>query len=561
MRYSLSQIPFSTYGSYLVISKIEEQGIFLRDMHGGDEAPSNMYRIIIQDHVDEEIEVKRTETELRLISKKTKDGMVGFVMEEGDRVHCKVKNLTLIFEAMGGAYNTLVPLSENRFEHHLYDKQRKIMFTGIQGTIAEKQRFDVIGSKDAKIMVNTLGRKSESYITIEGYRTICKKSGRTTYEEAKNTAQHQYQKWENLWNEDGGCQGEIKNLAIYLTYCNMVCKEGILTSDAMYMSMNWMNNIWSWDNCFGAIFLSGKKPELAFGQLKIFFDHQDHSGCYPDYVNETFASYNCVKPPIFAWAYEKMRKQNPFFNERERLSQVYQSLCGITHYWMEYRRDDRAEFPVYYHGNDSGWDNASVFHKGFPVESPDLSAFLIFQMDWLSKTAHELGDETASLEWKIKGDHYFKKYQDHFYIDGQYRAFYVPEGKPIMEGDSLLLYLPILIGYRMEKTVLEQMVKDLEERFESTYGLATEALASNKYKEGGYWLGPMWAPTTYLFIDALAVNGYKDVAKRLGGKFIKAAAIGLMAENYNPSTGEGYDDPAFSWSSCVYLQLCKEYCH
>jgi len=99
----------------------------------------------------------------------------------------------------------------------------------------------------------------------------------------------------------------------------------------------------------------------------------------------------------------------------------------------------------------------------------------------------------------------------------------------------------------------------LEERFEAAYGLCTESLTSPCYKEGGYWLGPVWAPVTYIMLDALRENGYEGFARRLAEKFVRLAPIGLMAENYDPVSGKGYDDPAFSWTSCVFLQLLKEY--
>lgn len=96
----------------------------------------------------------------------------------------------------------------------------------------------------------------------------------------------------------------------------------------------------------------------------------------------------------------------------------------------------------------------------------------------------------------------------------------------------LLMYLLLVIGYRFPKAVRKQLVQQLLETFETPYGLATEAPDSPYYKKGGYWFGTVWAPTTYLMIDALRENGYVTEA--------------------------GYDDPAFSWPSCVLLQLLEE---
>ena len=89
-----------------------------------------------------------------------------------------------------------------------------------------------------------------------------------------------------------------------------------------------------------------------------------------------------------------------------------------------------------------------------------------------------------------------------------------------MEGDSLLMYMPLQIAYRMEKKTADELVRQMLERFETPYGLATENPRSEYYKTGGYWLGPVWAPVMYLMIDALRDNGYAvsythlDVYKR-----------------------------------------------
>src|SRR5699024_1998340 len=84
---------------------------------------------------------------------------------------------------------------------------------------------------------------------------------------------------------------------------------------------------------------------------------------------------------------------------------------------------------------------------------------------------------------------------------------------------------------------------------------ATEALDSPYYKEDGYWLGPIWAPVSYIVIDALYKAGYQEAGDRLAQKFCDMTLIGGMAENYNAETGSGNDDLAFAWSSSVFLLL------
>ena len=83
---------------------------------------------------------------------------------------------------------------------------------------------------------------------------------------------------------------------------------------------------------------------------------------------------------------------------------------------------------MYNHGNDSGWDNASIFHEGVPVESPDLAAHLIRQIDILSDMAVELGLMDEAKKWS--------KTADEMYVITSYSIHYTKlyEGDPTQAG-------------------------------------------------------------------------------------------------------------------------------
>ena len=70
-----------------------------------------------------------------------------------------------------------------------------------------------------------------------------------------------------------------------------------------------------------------------------------------------------------------------------------------------------------------------------------------------------------------------------------------------------------------------------------------------------YWLGPIWGAPTYFLIDALKGAGFGNFADRIRNKFMLLAQKGGMAENYNPITGNGLSDLAYTWTSGIYLLL------
>lgn len=62
-----------------------------------------------------------------------------------------------------------------------------------------------------------------------------------------------------------------------------------------------------------------------------------------------------------------------------------------------------------------------------------------------------------------------------------------------------------------------------------------------------------------ILIDSLKNMGEEDFAYMLASRFCKAVKIGKMAENFDPMTGEGLVDPAFAWTSSVFMTLANEY--
>lgn len=81
--------------------------------------------------------------------------------------------------------------------------------------------------------------------------------------------------------------------------------------------------------------------------------------------------------------------------------------------------------------------------------------------------------------------------------------------------------------------------------------------SSPLYKENGYWLGPIWAPVTYLFIDSLKNFGYAEVGERIKDKYLDLTPVGGMAENFDPHSGKELVDTSFTWTLSVFLSLIE----
>ena len=84
---------------------------------------------------------------------------------------------------------------------------------------------------------------------------------------------------------------------------------------------------------------------------------------------------------------------------------------------------------------------------------------------------------------------------------------------------------------------------------------------------GDYWLGGVWAPTSYMVLKGLTVNGRHELAKDLAQKTYAAVAqvfeaTGTFWENYAPDL-ISYGMPAkmdfCGWTGLIPIAIYREY--
>lgn len=457
------------------------------------------------------------------------------------------------------SYDNAIPAQNQAWEVNSYSEEIKFMLTPIKGRLIMDAPWD--RDRCSRVIADFVPDDSGRFeCALEDYTVIWKKRDyKQSFDDYYKKVNEDYENWLSETplvseiNEDARC------LAAYITWSCVVHPKGKLTRPAMYMSKNWMTNIWSWDNCFNAMGLVKSKPELAWDQIFLFIDNQDDSGMFPDFINDKFASWSCCKPPIHGWAISWMMKRTNYIT-KEKIEEVYEPLCRWTKWWFEYRDDDQDGIPQYNHGNEAGWDNSTIFRNGAPIESPDLAAFLIVQMDTLSEMAQMLERNEEAAMWKSRADKTLDKMIKHFWNIDKFIA--CKSGThDILDSESLILYIPIILGRRLPENIISCLVNGIkqENRFLTEYGLATESISSKYYNPDGYWRGPIWAPSTMIIIDGLIKVGEESLARDIAQRFCKMVRMSGMAENFDALTGKGLRDRAFTWTSSVFLILSDKY--
>jgi hypothetical protein len=336
--------------------------------------------------------------------------------------------------------------------------------------------------------------------------------------------------------------------------------QGQYRYDAILMSRKFMTSVWSWDHCFNAMALGLIGPQGALEQFLLPFQAQLKSGVLPDNLDAFAEPRYCItKPPIHGWCFGKLLDRYSFGDEV--LQDVREKLIKWTNWWLEYRDADRDGLPEYPLALDSGWDNTTLLEADYFIASPDLAAYLILQMRAISRINTLLRDADEALFWARRADDLRERLIERLW-DGQgFLARRSHSHEPIQTRSSLMTIMPLVLGAELPESIRSGLIKRLETEFLTKNGPATEAIGSPYYDADGYWLGPVWAPPTYLLVDGLTRSGRRDLAVVIARGFcdmVQDTAQGCY-ENFDALSGAGLRAPGYTWTSSVQLLLLHEY--
>ncbi len=342
-------------------------------------------------------------------------------------------------------------------------------------------------------------------------------------------------------------------LAGYLLWSATMSPCGRLGREATFMSLNWMDGVWSWDNVFNAVALAGADAKLAFDQMMVVADHQDEHGAYPDYIGDAFKHYNFSKPPVQGVLMDELARHRPRWFTPARRRALVDSIERFTRWWLEHRRYPGRRLCHYLHGNDSGWDNSTILHKGSPLIAPDLNAFLARQCQWLSRQHEKLGAAAKAKRWAKQADQLTADLLDELWNGEQFIGIKLPEDEPVA-CSSLVDCMPVLLGERLPGDIRAKLASRIE-TFITDHGIATEHPHSALYTPDGYWRGPIWGPSTMLIVLGLESIGQDALARSIAQRYCRTCRRSGFAENFDALSGAALRDPGYTWTASAFLML------
>lgn len=558
MLFDIEHIPFSRRGRFLTLSMMKVPGgdgaraLYLRFVAGGDERPSlgRLCRVEFLDVAGKSAEAIFELSPERLVAR-VGAGSLAFVIGEGERLHISGDSAGVRFHLEGSRYDYVYRTPGG--DDCLVAAVENVKFI----PRAVTGRLDISGAwqRDHSADVSfAFAGKGPFEGNVDFFRTVPQTAPLQSFADALFDATADFGEWHASVPKGTEGQDEAHRLASYLLWANGVPLGGQLTRPAIYMSKNHMINIWSWDNAFSALGVVAVDQDLAFDQFAAIFDHQDASGLLPDYINDRDVLFAFTKPPVHGWAVSLIAARHPDFLTEERKNYLRDAIAKQVDYWLAYARKDAKSLPSYFHGNDSGWDNATFFAEGGPVISPDLPVFLILACEALATLLES--DPGRAAEWNAKADALQALLFERLWTGETFGARLAGAPDRILPGENLIQFMPLLLGARLPAEMREKLVARLVSRgFITAWGPATESLNSPFYEDDGYWRGPVWAPTTLLLWDGLRRQGEIELTREIAEKFCSLASKSGMAENFDARSGRGLRDRAFAWTSAVYLLL------
>ena len=302
---------------------------------------------------------------------------------------------------------------------------------------------------------------------------------------------------------------------------------------------------------------------LAIDLVSNMFDGIGALGQLPDMVDDGRCMAQAIHPPTQGWALLWIAQKHDLAKElpREKLEFLYDGFRRWASWFFLARDDDRDGLPQYDNGDEIGFDDCSPFQFHTTLVTPDLSAYLVLLYDGLALMAEALGMPEKAKDWTRRGDELTQRMLDTLWNGERFVA--VTNGShEVVATDSVVYYLPLVLGKRLPQDVIDKMTADLmvEGDFLTPFGLCVEKLESEFFRLSGMSRGWVLPASNLLIATGMYNAGKVTEAKTIARRYCDACAKWGISMLLDPIRGtpNGF---ACSWSANTFLVLADLACN
>jgi putative isomerase len=336
----------------------------------------------------------------------------------------------------------------------------------------------------------------------------------------------------------------MARLAEWTVWTHFMRPEGRLKNPVVYMSRLSLIRAFGWQQSYQAM-AACRNVKEAWKLLLTMFDYQNEAGQIPDSVGEIGISYMVTKPALQGFALDYILSRCDVSElTRDDYAELYDKLSKFAHWWLTKRDRNGSGIPQYYHSDESGWDDATIFKKGLPLQSGDLLAYLVLLTEACGKLAMKLGSAGESDKWMDESKRLLAVLVNEFWNGRQFISRVVETGEIIVAG-SIASLQPIILGKRLPQNIIDTIADRLanEEEYMTAGGIVSEILGSPEFTiKGGFMRGNIVAPVQLLLSMGLKNAGKEELARKIAARYCdlaceKGFSLILSPFEYDRATG------------------------
>jgi hypothetical protein len=342
-------------------------------------------------------------------------------------------------------------------------------------------------------------------------------------EECRKEVRADYDAWYALYPPVPGRFEYLKQLCAYTVWICRVEPKELMAVPGVLFTKPTASGMFSWHQAYHAMSVTNDAAASVDLMLN-FFHYQDAFGELPDIYDDKYHNILATKPPFHGYALLYMLDRLEGLT-RDHCARMYEPLAKLYGFWTGLRDTDGDGVPQYNHGCESGIDNSDMFRKGVPVETPDIISYIILLAEGLSKLAERLGKAEEAASWKNKAETLLQKLISDFW-DGRRFVARLSGTHEIVETEELEAYMPVMLGPRLPKPIMDAMLEDLTdpEQYYTPFGFRS---GPKTVVEGKAMPGFIGGFAQVKMLPALWYAGEKELARSLIAGYCERSAEGV----------------------------------
>ena len=314
-----------------------------------------------------------------------------------------------------------------------------------------------------------------------------------------------------------------------------------------------------WQVCQNAVALE-PHLDISMDIMMSPLDRVSPYGQFCDLYNDVSCVTQMIKPPVHGWSLKEIMKRRDLKKEltKEQLTEIYEAVGKWGKWFLLCRDEDGDGLPAYEHGDETGFDDSTLFIDHMQMAAPDLSAYLVLLYEAMGDVAKLLDKPEEAEEWYAMSKTLLGKMLELMW-DGEHFCGVVPWTGEKVFSKSLIHYIPVVLGDRLPKDILDKLADDLlvEGAFLTDCGLTTERLDSDWFSASGYSIcrGNIVPPGMLFICAGLLESKRRDAGRIITERYCKALSDFGMPFVINPLRSGPAGMSGGSWPACVYTIL------